>query len=111
MSQNEKDKFMKLVECFFLAFKGYKTTNIYRIWFTLVLITNDMILRAMRKVDVVFGIDHDRIWRESLNSRCGIIKRFTSNCDRLKIQDVSRLIVYFVLSKKIKNVQRIFAKK
>ena len=61
-----------------------------------------MILRAMREVGVVFGIDRDRVLREFLKSRCGITKRLTSNGGRLKSQDVSRLIVYFVLSKKSK---------
>ena len=61
-----------------------------------------MILRAVRKIDFVFGIDRDRIPRESLSSRGRITKCLTSIGGRLKSEDVSRLIVYFVLSKKSK---------
>ena len=41
-----------------------------------------MILRAVRKVDVVFGMDRDEVPKESLNSRCRITKRLTSGRSR-----------------------------
>ena len=39
---------------FFWSSNIVKTTIIYRVWFLLVFITNDMILWAVRKVDIVF---------------------------------------------------------